>query len=637
MLVGLDVETALIERGKQAPPLACVALALEGDPLDPDVFHWRHALDVLRCLLQDRTKVVVGANISYDMAAILAEYGTLELAQLIFEAYESGRIRDVQIAQRLIDIALGYLDSSKNKQGSYSLSAISEAWSYPSMEKDEWRLQYGLLREVAIEFWPIGALKYVGLDAKRPVELARAMQAQFDVQGAYPGIFDQLGQHGYTHFCLHLMSCWGLHTHPGRTEAFRRKVQEAIDSARGLLLQHGLLSPKGSGFKRNTKPAKIYMNRVCERLDLEVKLTNKGDISLDADACTQTGDPVLLAYTLWTTQNTLLKRLEILSQGYTQPLQSRFVYPLETSRSSCRHPADPLIGDQLQNAPKVAGYRECFMPRPGFDFLICDFGGMELATIAQVCLWTVGQSQLARLINDGTDLHSWLGARVVGATYEQVMQAKKDGGPKHLLDARAFGKVGNFSFWGMAGPKRIVTQARVQYGVILTLQQAYDLQRAVHETYPEMALYHAYINALLTREDGTIRSLHPADTKLGYRLGDYRGWCNGPAAANGHFQRLGADGSNAALRAISKRCYTDPTNVLFDCRPVIFFHDEIVAEVPRVTNHECAMEAAGVMERAFRQHVPDVHSEIEPVLATCWSKKAQQVWQNERLIPWEPN
>ena len=643
-LIGLDTETALIERGLMAPPLACVAYAVEGFP-SADIMHARHCLDVLLQMLRDPKLDIVGTNISYDMAVLLAEFGTVEMAQLIFAAYEAGRIVDIQIAQRLLDIAHGLLDSSKNRQGHYSLDAINQLYGGAPMDKNTWRLLYGRLRDIPLEYWPQGAIDYAKGDALRPVELLRMMCDRRDVAMDFPGIFDQLGTHGFTHFCLHLMSCRGVHTDPIQVEQFRHKVRTALHEARELLLARGLLSPKpGGGFKRNTKPAKAYMYAKCEELGIPMKFTPKGDVSLDADACNLTGDPVLQAYTTWTTQSTLLNRVEILAQGYDKPLQSRFVYPLETSRSSCRHPAEPLIGDQLQNAPKVEGYRECIVPRAGYCFMIADFSGMELATIAQVCLWVCGHSRLAQLLNDGTDLHSWLGARILDVPYERVVQAKRDGGPKELLQARALGKVGNFSFWGMAGPKRIVHQARVQYGVRMTLDQAYVLQRTAQAAYPEMTEYHMWINGLLARTGGVIRSLHPIPegeridflSDLRYYEGDYRGDCEAPAAANGHFQRLGADGSNAALRAMTTQCYARPDSVLFGSRPVIFFHDEIVAEVPIANGHECAMASQQTMEHAFRQHVPDVRSDIEPVLATCWSKKAQQVWENGRLVPWSP-
>jgi DNA polymerase-1 len=294
-----------------------------------------------------------------------------------------------------------------------------------------------------------------------------------------------------------------------------------------------------------------------------------------------------------------------------------------------------LVGDQLQNAPKTSGYRECIVPRDDKVFVICDFGGMELATIAQVCLWVVGDSQLARLINDGVDLHAWLGAKIAGVPYEKVIQAKTNGGPRNLLDARALGKVGNFSFWGMASAKRIRQQARIQYGVDMTLQQAYALQQTAKSAYPEMPKYHARINAEIVRTGGLIRSVH-SDGAGGFCYGDYRGGCSAPEAANGLFQRLGADGSNASLRAVTRECYANPTGVLFGSRPVIFFHDEVVWESPVEIGHECAIAGAKVMEKAFRSHIPDVRSDIEPVLATCWSKKARQVWEKGRLVPWTP-
>lgn len=624
-LVGLDTETCLIERGCLAPELACVSVATGTQSV---VIDWRDVC-VPDLVPFAYTRTVVGHNIAYDMAVLLAH--DPRVAQQIFDAYARGQIVDTMIAQRMIDIALGTMLPSS----SFSLARVAEMWGHGEIEKDEWRLRYGELRKSPIAEWPQGAIDYARKDAELPRALLLQMRDQFEQPSAHPGIFANLGEHCYTAFCLHLISCWGIHTDPTAVETFRAKVRDEIDRAKEVLLQHDLLKLKkdGQGYSRDTKRAQIYMGRVCEQLDIAPKTTPAGALALDKDACEQTGDPVLAAYATWTGQNTLLKRLDILAQGHTFPLQSWYVNPLETGRSSCRHPRNGLIGDQLQNAPRVAGYRECYVPRPGTVFVIADFGGMELATIAQVCLWTVGRSVLAELLNAHYDPHSWLGARIIGASYEDVVRAKKEGGPDRLVRARQTGKVGWFSFWGMAGAKRVRAAARVQYGVHMTLHEAVELKALVFREVPELAAYHAYVSAGLVREDDLIRSLR-AVPGGGCAPGDYRGGCTGPAAANGYFQELGAQGSNAALRALSRECYAEPGSVLYGSRPVLWFHDEAVWESPIKWGHECAMRGKAVMDPAFRARVPDVHCEVEPVLAACWSKKAVPVWEKGRLVPW---
>ena len=55
----------------------------------------------------------------------------------------------------------------------------------------------------------------------------------------------------------------------------------------------------------------------------------------------------------------------------------------------------------IQLLPRKGPTRECFVPRPGHVWCSVDYSAIELSTLAQVCLWTVGHSRLAEAINDG--------------------------------------------------------------------------------------------------------------------------------------------------------------------------------------------------------------------------------------------
>ena len=111
-------------------------------------------------------------------------------------------------------------------------------------------------------------------------------------------------------------------------------------------------------------------------------------------------------------------------------------------------------------------------------------------------------------------------------------------------------------------------------------------------------------------------------------------------AANQHFQHLTAVGAKAAVYALARECYAVEDSVLYqhDVRPVVFIHDEILAEVPaeQPAATECAKAMAEVMVTAMQTWMPVIPVKAEPCLMRCWYKDAEPVWKDGLLLPWEP-
>jgi hypothetical protein len=73
-----------------------------------------------------------------------------------------------------------------------------------------------------------------------------------------------------------------------------------------------------------------------------------------------------------------------------------------------------------------------------------------------------------------------------------------------------------------------------------------------------------------------------------------------------------------------------------DVHPVIFLHDEIIAEVPVKTAHESAMWIKQVMEECMQKVIPDIPARAEAALMDRWYKSNEPVHVNGRLVPWSP-
>jgi DNA polymerase-1 len=84
----------------------------------------------------------------------------------------------------------------------------------------------------------------------------------------------------------------------------------------------------------------------------------------------------------------------MLRMGVEFPIHTRFDI-VETGRTSSS-------GPNVQNIRRLPGIRECFVPRDGWWFMQADYPGLELKTLAQVCIWLLGQSRLAEVLNART-------------------------------------------------------------------------------------------------------------------------------------------------------------------------------------------------------------------------------------------
>ncbi len=366
------------------------------------------------------------------------------------------------------------------------------------------------------------------------------------------------------------------------------------------------------------------MLAVCEREGLPLRKTKKDGICLDSDACEATEDPLLKDYAEFTgLGKTLNADIPMLEAGTTFPVHCRYGLA-ESGRTTCSAP-------NIQNLRRLPGIREAFIPRPGHVFLQADFPSLELFSLAQSCMTTVGRSMLAEALNKGVDPHTALAANILALTYEEAVSLRKAKN-KDLDNARQTAKVANFGLPGGLGAARLVHFAHKSYGVTLTEGRAKELKEQWLIRWPEMRDYFAHINKLCKTKDKLA-------TVVSVFTGRVRGGCSYTAGCNNYFQALGADCAKQAMWLVAKAQYTEPSSPLYGTRTVAFVHDELILEAKEgPQNHEAAFELARLMSVAACEYLPDVPipaERIEPQIMRRWSKDATQVWKNGRLVPWE--
>lgn len=346
---------------------------------------------------------------------------------------------------------------------------------------------------------------------------------------------------------------------------------------------------------------------------------------------------------------------------------------LDTGRAS--------YGDVVQQLPRGGGVRECIVARPRKVLCSCDYGGLELATHSQNCIWLVGWSKLGDALNGGIKVHDALGATIVGKRYDEFLAMVK-AGDKFAKNVRQASKPANFGFPGGMGAVKLVLQQRKQgpdtyaangrkykglrFCVLLgaeacgeknglnnmttewkrkpitptcraCIEIAEDIRAKWFVQWPENEKYFQLItdyveNGQSVRRDGRVLRLSPAQI-MQHRSGRLRGGVEFCSAANGFFQGLAADGAKRALTRVCRECYDETYRMpngerspLFGCRIILFAHDELIVEMPEETAHLAAARLSIVMVESMREYTPDVEVEAPPALMRRWWKAAEPVY-----------
>jgi hypothetical protein len=668
-----DTETCLFRPGVMAPEMVCISHQRPGE--GPQLIHANdpRTLPLVTSWLESDA-LLVGQHVCYDLAVVAA--WRPHLVPLIFRKYDRGQITCTKIRQQLLDIAggefrgrfheyhkdieltpdelaaavaaqqlsfqrgeIGHVEQITLKRKvkaarwiphKYDLEDLCYRHTGRRLEKDIWRLRYGEFLNVPIERWPEGARLYPLEDARATLDvfLSQEVHAQF-----IPNQFHQaMGA-----WALHLEHTWGLRTHGASVDKLEKETIEALANIEDGLKDVGLVRSKGKkAGTRDTKVAKARMISVCAQKGMIVRLTDKGGVCLDSDACEATEDHILEDYAELTSLKAMLSK-------DIPALQSGTVFPVHTSYGLAASGRSTSSKPNVQNPKRkneiwrngvmkyrLPDVRECFVPRQGKVFAQADFSAMELCTLAQVCISLFGFSALGDALNAGIDPHTDFACSILGISYEEGVQRKKANEPI-FDDRRQTAKVANFGFPGGLGAESLVLYARKSYNVTLTEERAKALKVAWLARWPEMRLFFQYVGNLINQDTG----LGAMQTLFSNR---WRGGTHYTALCNGFFQSLAADAAKWANYLVSRACYAEPQSVMFGSRPVNFVHDEVFAEVDDDEYaHDKAVELSRIMIAGANLFLPDVPAKAEPLLARCWSKKAKAIFDsNKRLIPWSP-
>lgn len=452
----------------------------------------------------------------------------------------------------------------------------------------------------------------------------------------------------------------------------------------------------------------------------ETPLSPTGRVQIGRDTLTESGDDALMAYAASQEDDKILDSyIPFIEQGVDVPITLSYNSPLETGRVSIKGLAQTLpravsahlSAELKKQGASVVGVRDCFVPRgswsapnnsiisraewlrdrewrdhdrAGCVYFSNDYTGGELVTFAEACVERVGSSTMGQALNAGIDVHSALGATMMGVSYDMFMEAMAGKhGPQAKKRAGLFrqaAKPENFGNPGGMGPVRKVLQQRAQgpdtphpsgpsmvddgnggfvpgyKGLrfcILTsgtercgevkitewkgrayppvcraCVEAADRGRSAwFRQWPEASEYLAW-HSRNVEQNGFITQLY---------TGRIRGDTDYSSESNGDFQALLADIAKRALCRVVYEQHVDGGSVLYGSKTILFAHDELFGEAREDVAAEVSARVNVIMIEEFQKgcpnHVPACKA--EPTLMRRMRKDAKPAYRDGRLIPWE--
>jgi len=609
-VIGLDCETYKIG-ARLTPRVVSIQLSHGAEASVHTREEFPEVIESVIAHLKSGGKIV-GQNIAFDFGCLVAECDAL--LDPLFAAYANGQIFDTMIREQLIAIALGQFRSWR-----FSLDAIVQRRFGVNLAgkhgANVWRLRFSELDGRVAADWPRSAFEYARDDAKWVVKVYKAqseLHVLTDLGRPVVPLPDEKEQ-TFAAWCLHLLSIWGVKVDRFAADQWVRKIETAAEQHLDTAMAGGFLRENG------TKNVKKIRELISIGYDGSPPLTDKGSIKTDRDTLLGSGNNHLVAYAKGSAVQKLASTYTKILRG-VHSVHPRYNVLRRSGRTSCEKP-------NLQQAPRDGqGFRECFIPRAGYVFALCDYDQIELLALAQVLQWWCGTSALADAVREGRDLHIEVGARIASTTYDKLKE-RIENGDKKAKHFRQFAKVANYGFPGGLSSSGFSAYAQSR-GVEITINEAADIRRAWLEAWPEMRSYFDKIG-LACRSGNPITIAQEVSKRQ-------RGGVSFTAACNTYFQGLVADGAKAALVEVSRRCYVERASALFNSRPVAFLHDEIIIETPAGESAAIAAEElAEVMISEMQKYIPDIPVSAAPVLAARWSKDAIAVHKDGKLQVWK--
>lgn len=577
-----DLETFLITPTDKAPEPVCLSAAQYlGDERAMAVLLGADDIPAFLSAIEGGEGPLVLANAPFDLGVLRRWYKDAKQP-------EHSRVWDVQIFERLAQIAIGEQDSR------VSLSRLAERYGSQKLDRGgALRTRFGELRSVPLKEWPPEMREYALQDAVATlaVFLGQARRVDVNVSEA-----ERLFQQDAA-FALHEISIRGMEIDPGLVEEMAVEWVGKINETKAKLKASGIIRND----KKQTKDLAVIRARVETQLGTSTPRTEKGAVMTDADTLRMTGDPELL-------ELVELGKLSKLTSTYLPFMAEKSVHCgrwglADTGRATS---SDPNLQNIPSRTPEGKKIMSAFIARPGYAFVGADYPSCELRCLAHICYQKFGASNLREMLVRGEDPATWLAAKMVGTDYTGMSGSILNNAP-WAIEARQRAKMAVYGFPGGMGIAKFIATARRQSNgkIIFTPNEAIYIKAAWAATFPEMEEYFNWIRR--HEVGGGVYQMHSYGGK---RL---RGGMRFPEAANSQFQGLASDIGKAALVDINFCMRIGESGGL-----VAFVHDSIVVEAQVDRASSIATLVENSMSKAGQKYAGTVPWPIKAKVGSTW-------------------
>lgn len=229
-----------------------------------------------------------------------------------------------------------------------------------------------------------------------------------------------------------------------------------------------------------------------------------------------------------------------------------------TGRTSCTKP-------NVQQVPRLKALKRLFSAPEGSEFVQIDYSQVELRIAAIVA----DISEMKRAYRNGEDIHTKTGKKIAGK--ETITK-----------EERSHAKPVNFGFLYNMSYKTFPSYAKMNYGVVVSVQQAHAFHAEYFSMYPELLPFYAMTKMELASR-GEVVNMFGRVYKVGsLALSFYKDRAAYERRAiNNQVQSAASDIALMAICEIHKQYYRHP-----EVKIVGTVHDSILFEIVRNENFE---------------------------------------------------
>ena len=268
------------------------------------------------------------------------------------------------------------------------------------------------------------------------------------------------------------------------------------------------------------------------------------------------------------------------------------------------------IGFALHQEKRGKEFRSIIAAPPGYTLMEFDASGQEFRWMAVLSK----DETMLNLCLPGEDPHSFMGSRIVGADYHELIRLV------HLEDqeaknGRQLGKVANLSLQYRTYPKTLRKVARVQYNIPMELPEAQRIHRTYKQTYSGVPRY--WDNQIrLTKHLGYVETLAGRRVQLTGKWDGAFGWQMESTSLNYPVQGTGADQKYLAMKVLKPYLAAIGAHFAWD------LHDGIYLFVPDDMVARAAVEIKQMLDNLpYREAWGFV-----PSIPLPWDCKTGKLW-----------